>query len=289
MTQDPDPTVPDVVAAAIRLAPAVHAAREDAEQLRQTPPALAAEITRAGIYQMYLPRSVGGPEIPPLTAFRVIEELSSASVDGGGDRQEAASRSRQSDCLPHPAEMADVAGRPAMTLAPIRGAPSGAPIPDFPNEKARVKPTQPTAAPASRDQPPNSPIRPRYTPIEIGGGGIVLTFRVIPEQPAIARASMTVHIIVDAAGQSSSHTLGVLRMSAANARAFLTDLREGRAPIVATGDEDGTVQIEYEITDAGPVLLVRKPGQRHALHRWVIDRTIDLKATANDLLSDLGA
>ena len=107
--------------------------------------------------------------------------------------------------------------------------------------------------------------------------GIVLTFRVIPEQPAIARASMTVHVVADAVGRSSSHTLGFLRMSAANARAFLTDLRNGRSPIVATGDEDGTVQIEYEITDAGPVLLVRKPGQRHALHRWVIDRSIRLE------------
>ena len=38
------------------------------------------------------------------------------------------------------------------------------------------------------------------------------------------------------------------------------------------GDEDGTVQIEYEITEAEPVMLVRKPGQRHVLHRWVIDQ-----------------
>ena len=82
--------------------------------------------------------------------------------------------------------------------------------------------------------------------------------------------------------------LGFLRMSAANARTFLTDLQNGRSPIVATGDEDGTVQIEYEITDTGPVLLVHRPGQRHALHRWVIDRTIDLKTTADELLADLG-
>ena len=176
-----------------------------------------------------------------------------------------------------------------MTLSPIRGAPPGAPSPDFPTENPRVEPAEPTATPTSGDQPPDSPIRQRQTPIEIGGDGIAFTFRVIPEQPAIARASMTVHIIVDAAGQSSSHTLGVLRMSAANARAFLTDLREGRAPIVATGDEDGTVQIEYEITDAGLVLLVRKPGQQRALHRWVIDRKYDLKTTANELLADLGS
>jgi hypothetical protein len=49
------------------------------------------------------------------------------------------------------------------------------------------------------------------------------------------------------------------------------------------------VQIEYEITDAGPVLLVRKPGQRHALHRWLIDRKLDLETMANELLADLGA
>jgi hypothetical protein len=119
-------------------------------------------------------------------------------------------------------------------------------------------------------------------------GAIALTFRVIPELPAIARASMTVHIVADAGGPSSSHTIGFLRMSAANAWAFLTDLRNGRSPIVATGDEDGRVQIEYEITDTGPVLLVRKPGQRHALHRWVIDRGPDLKTMANELLADLG-
>jgi hypothetical protein len=105
----------------------------------------------------------------------------------------------------------------------------------------------------------------------------------------IARASMTVHIVADAVGPSSSHTLGFLRMSAANARAFLTDLRNGHSPIVATGDEDGTVQIEFESTGAGTVLLVRKPGERHALHRWVIDQRLDLKTTATELLADLGA
>ena len=176
-----------------------------------------------------------------------------------------------------------------MTLAPIRGAPPGAPIPDFPIEESRVKPAEPTAAPTSGDQPRVSPARRRHTPIEIGGGGITLTFRVIPEQPAIARASMTIHVVADAAGSSSPPALGILQMSAANARAFLTDLRNGRSPIVATGDEGGTVQIEYEITDAGPVLLIRRPGQRHALHRWVIDRSFDLKTTADELLTDLGA
>lgn len=81
MTEDRD--LPDIVAAAMRLAPAVRAARDDAEQMRQTPAALAAEITKAGIYQMYLPCSMGGPETPPLTAFRVVEELSKADGSVG--------------------------------------------------------------------------------------------------------------------------------------------------------------------------------------------------------------
>jgi indole-3-acetate monooxygenase len=66
----------DILAAVQRLAPAVRAARDEAERTRQTPPELAAALTRAGVYQMFLPRSVGGPETPPLTAFRVVEELS---------------------------------------------------------------------------------------------------------------------------------------------------------------------------------------------------------------------
>jgi indole-3-acetate monooxygenase len=81
MVQDQD--LPEIVAAAIRLAPAVRAARDDAERMRQTPPDLAAEITGAGIYQMYLPRSMGGPETPPLIAFRVVEELSKADGSVG--------------------------------------------------------------------------------------------------------------------------------------------------------------------------------------------------------------
>ncbi len=83
MEENKESAIPDIVAAAMRLAPAVRAARDQAEQMRQTPPALAAAITAAGIYQMYLPRSMGGPETPPLIAFRVVEELSKADGSVG--------------------------------------------------------------------------------------------------------------------------------------------------------------------------------------------------------------
>lgn len=119
-------------------------------------------------------------------------------------------------------------------------------------------------------------------PIELGGGGIALTFRVIPELPAIARPSMTVHITAE------SQPLGFLQMSAGNARAFLTNLRNGYSPIVATGDEGGTVQVEIEIAEAGLVLLIRKPGHRDAPQRWFMGR-LDFGTMADELLADLGA
>jgi alkylation response protein AidB-like acyl-CoA dehydrogenase len=112
VTPNQDASVPAIVAAAIRLAPAVRAARDAAEQMRQTPPSLAAEITDAGIYQMYLPRSVGGPETPPLTAFRVVEELSKADGSVGWCAMIATALSLNVGRLP-PEVGRELAGTPA--------------------------------------------------------------------------------------------------------------------------------------------------------------------------------
>jgi hypothetical protein len=176
-----------------------------------------------------------------------------------------------------------------MTLAPIRGAPPGAPIPDFPVDEPKANAAQPSAATVPDDQPEEPPFRQPHTPIEVRGNGFVLTFRVIPELPAISRASMTIHIAAQPAGASSPSPLGFLRMSAAHARAFLARLRNGCSPIVATGDEDGTVQLEYEITETQPVMLVRQLAQRHTTHRCIIDDEFDLRTMADELLADLGA
>jgi indole-3-acetate monooxygenase len=73
----------DVVAAARRLAPQIIAARDQAERLLQIPQALADALAGAGLYQMYLPRSPGGPELPPMTVFEAIEELSKADGSVG--------------------------------------------------------------------------------------------------------------------------------------------------------------------------------------------------------------
>jgi indole-3-acetate monooxygenase len=70
----------DVVAAALDLASRIRTMRDELETARRVPPALVEAIAEAGLFQLHLPRSMGGPELPPLTAFRVIEELS--RVDG---------------------------------------------------------------------------------------------------------------------------------------------------------------------------------------------------------------
>ena len=113
---------PAIVAAAMRLAPLVRAARADAEQMRQTPPGLAAEMTKAGIYQMYLPASAGGPETPPLVAFRVVEELSRIDGSVGWCAMIATALSLNVGRLP-----TDVALELAGTPADYRGAGSARP------------------------------------------------------------------------------------------------------------------------------------------------------------------
>src|SRR6516225_7245869 len=72
-----DPST-DVVMAAKGLVPLILTAREEGERLRRVPPHVAKALAAAGLLQMFLPRSMGGPELPPLTVFRAIEEISKA-------------------------------------------------------------------------------------------------------------------------------------------------------------------------------------------------------------------
>ncbi|MCI0878969.1 MAG: acyl-CoA dehydrogenase family protein [Chloroflexi bacterium] len=74
----PDTTAPDFVAAAAALAPHILAARDELESARRIPPALVEKLDQAGLFQLSLPRSMGGPETDPITSFRAIEELSKA-------------------------------------------------------------------------------------------------------------------------------------------------------------------------------------------------------------------
>ena len=70
----------DYVASAVALVPQIRALREELESERRMPAALAQALAQAGLLRLYLPRSMGGPEVDPITYFHVIEELS--RVDG---------------------------------------------------------------------------------------------------------------------------------------------------------------------------------------------------------------
>jgi alkylation response protein AidB-like acyl-CoA dehydrogenase len=69
-----------ILHAAIALAPAIRAMGDEIEQGRRLPASLVRAMKDAGIFGMAMPRAWGGPELDPLTQFRVLEAL--ALADG---------------------------------------------------------------------------------------------------------------------------------------------------------------------------------------------------------------
>jgi alkylation response protein AidB-like acyl-CoA dehydrogenase len=66
--------------AAIELAPQIHARSEEIEQARRLPKSIVEALKEAGIFGMPMPRAWDGPELDPLSQFRVLETL--AMADG---------------------------------------------------------------------------------------------------------------------------------------------------------------------------------------------------------------
>ncbi len=172
-----------------------------------------------------------------------------------------------------------------MTLKPIPGAPIDAPIPDFPTGEPA-----PLVVPASRftrrpaeplpfSLPP--PVPPRISParqpgpVEIrGSGDSTLTFRCIPEVPAINRSSMTISIAGEPAGDASSRMMPHFDLATDEAKAFLLALRDGDSPIVIA-DSRTAFQLEFAIEADGPIFTVSKPGQ--AAHRTAVQCRVELR------------
>jgi hypothetical protein len=188
-----------------------------------------------------------------------------------------------------------------MTLKPIPGAPIGAPIPDFPTgepsplvvpeSRFTRRPAEslpfalpPRAPPAA---PPAAPAR-RSGAVEIcGSGNSILTFRSIPEIPAINRSSMTISVFGEPTGDFSPHTMPHLDLATDKAKAFLLALRDGGSPIVVA-DSRNALQVEFAIAEAGPTFTISKPGQASALRRFNAGWRFDVKTMAVHLLADLG-
>jgi hypothetical protein len=186
-----------------------------------------------------------------------------------------------------------------MTLKPIPGAPIDAPIPDFPTgEPAPLMvpasrfarpPVQPLPVPPPPPAPTPSlsPAR-RPGPIEIrGSGNSVLTFRCIPEVPAINRSSMTISITGEPTGDDFPQMMPYLDLATDEAKAFLLALRDGDSPIVVT-DSGGAFQVEFAIAEGGPSFIVSKPGQERTSRRFNAGWSFDVKAMAAHLLADIG-
>ena len=72
-----------MVAAAKALRPLIVEAREEIEENRRLPAALVTAMDKAGLFRPYMPSSLGGPEIDPLTAFRAVEQVSIADGSAG--------------------------------------------------------------------------------------------------------------------------------------------------------------------------------------------------------------
>lgn len=181
-----------------------------------------------------------------------------------------------------------------MTLRPIPGAPVDAPIPDFPTgtptspvapetqlAHRTVEPLPTAVAPSSL-----SPTRPPG-PVEIrGDGDSVLTFRVIPEVPAINRSSMTISVAGEPTADDRLRTIPSLDLVTDEARALLQALRDATSPVVV-GDSRSGFQIEFVVADDGPIFTVSKAGEEPVTRRFKAGCS-DVKAMAVHLLAVLG-
>jgi hypothetical protein len=186
-----------------------------------------------------------------------------------------------------------------MTLKPIPGAPIDAPIPDFPtgepgplvvpDSRLTRRPAEsfPFSLPPPAPSPSPSPAR-RPGPVEIvGNGDSTLTFRCIPEVPAINRSSMTISITGEPVGDYSAQMMPHLDLTTDEAKAFLLALRVGNSPIVIA-DSRTAFQVEFAIAEDGPTFTVSKLGQERTSRRFNAGWSYDVTMMATHLLADLG-
>jgi indole-3-acetate monooxygenase len=78
----PNAASPGFIEAAKGLAPQIQASADEIEQSRRLPLPLVDATAQAGLFRLWIPRSLGGEETDPMTFVRVVEEVSRA--DGGG-------------------------------------------------------------------------------------------------------------------------------------------------------------------------------------------------------------
>src|SRR5262245_24932649 len=70
----------DLMDAVRRLTPLVRKRRDSFDQLRRLPEDVFEALADAGLFRLWLPRAIGGPELSPLEFMSVVEEAS--ALDG---------------------------------------------------------------------------------------------------------------------------------------------------------------------------------------------------------------
>ena len=79
----PQRHVKSVITSAQGLAPHIQAAQEEMDRERRIPAELARRVDKAGMYQLFLPASMGGPQLHPSIAYQAIEEVSRVEASVG--------------------------------------------------------------------------------------------------------------------------------------------------------------------------------------------------------------
>src|SRR5204862_6960322 len=69
--------------AAVALAPRIRAAAADTERQRRLSPELVRALAAGGVFQMCVPRTLGGGEVDPATMIRTIEIIAAADGAAG--------------------------------------------------------------------------------------------------------------------------------------------------------------------------------------------------------------
>ena len=72
-----------MLAAARALRPQIIAARDEMDRNHRLPPSLVSAMDDAGLFRTYMPSSLGGFELDPVSAFEVIEEVAKADGSAG--------------------------------------------------------------------------------------------------------------------------------------------------------------------------------------------------------------
>ncbi len=73
----------DLIETARKFAPAITASRDHMDVECQLPTKLANEMAEQGLFGLYVPKELGGPETDPITAFHVVEEIAQADGSAG--------------------------------------------------------------------------------------------------------------------------------------------------------------------------------------------------------------